>query len=652
MILSDDETVTSISRPNAVGDDAPTVHHPDADGLGAEIANDAEALRAIELLMAEEDGTEVSAVPHAPEAVPTVETAEITDEGELPPLVADMLAEHLLTDQAVRKLVRTARATGKTFFRCVAEDRSLARRESLFAWAAKRAQASFMFEERVLLSLAQEEEWLRYGEAERAGALLLADDEDGTPRFATIDPFDIEIADWIERCSGRRHSPVVVPWEVFLNLVHHLVSRATEGDEAQSNWVINFSAEEERFLRENMDAVDVPSMVNYFLHRAYIQKASDIHIEPTEDRLLVRVRVDGILHEDVVLPKSAFAEVAARVKIISHMDVVEKRRPQDGRIGTVIQGVPIDVRVSTFPTVYGEKTVMRLLDKNALRPSPESLGLVPRDLRLLKDKIEAPYGLIMISGPTGSGKTTTLYSCLGAIDKTKKNVMTIEDPVEYRLRGVHQMQVNTKIGVTFASGLRTILRQDPDVVMVGECRDLETAEMAIQASLTGHVVFTTIHTNDAVGIVTRLLDMGIDRFLVASAITLGIAQRLVRKTCPHCQTHLPGTEILRRIRLAGVSDEKLAHLGVTVDEDLEYAVGNGCLHCRNTGYMGRTVVFEAFEMTNEARNMIMNPDFNADELRRNMTAQGMTTLLQHGLMLVDQGLTTHDEVIRVLGERL
>ena len=340
-------------------------------------------------------------------------------------------------------------------------------------------------------------------------------------------------------------------------------------------------------------------------------------------------------------------EIVSRVKILSGMDVAEKRRPQDGRIGTLIRENAIDVRVSSYPTIYGEKIVMRLLDKNALRPSPEHLGMISRDLRLLYDKLDAPFGLVMISGPTGSGKTTTLYSCLSYIDKKTKNVLTVEDPVEYRLKGVHQMQVNEKIGLTFASGLRTILRQDPDVIMVGECRDGETAGMAIQAALTGHIVFSTIHTNDAVGVIPRLIDMGVEPFLVANSVSLCIAQRLVRRICRHCQAPEEGQSVLERLHNDAISDERLAALGIVVDPDLTYVTGRGCVHCRNTGYQGRQAVFEIFEIDQDARAEIVSPTFDANVMRRRARERGMTTLIGHGMMLIDEGMTTHSEVVRV-----
>ena len=307
----------------------------------------------------------------------------------------------------------------------------------------------------------------------------------------------------------------------------------------------------------------MPLVVDYILQRCQGQGASDVHLEPTEEGMLVRARLDGILHEQSRMPLTLHSAVVSRIKVLGGMDVAERRRPQDGRIRVMIRRSPLDIRVSTLAHRAGRKggdAPARTIPRCA--PAPNSLGLRDRHLRLILDKITAPHGLILISGPTGSGKTTTLYSCLSAADREHRNVVTIEDPVEYRLKGVHQMQVNEKIGLTFASGLRTILRQDPDVVMVGECRDAETARMAVQASLTGHVVFSTIHANDCVGVVSRLLDMQIDPFLVASALTLSISQRLVRIACKHCSVMVEGREVLRQLRAEGVSDEKMERLGL------------------------------------------------------------------------------------------
>jgi len=556
---------------------------------------------------------------------------------------------NLLDGTKAAALSRVARETGRTFFRTLADDGTVRFHDEIYERVAQFLQLEAIDSERNLMEQAAATGWLPFPLAAKRGAVMLASGDD-TLRYATIDPFDLPLSDWIARCAGAPARCVLVTPTIFQSALQRLKNQGESDDGASSVLVIDIPPEIEQQIATRIEDVDVPQLVNYFLQRAWLQAASDIHIEPTEDYLLVRNRVDGILHEDTSMPVSMHPEIASRIKIVAGMDVAEKRRPQDGRISSIIQGNPIDVRVSSYPTIYGEKMVLRLLDKNALRPSPEHLGMVARDLRLLYDKLGAPYGLVMISGPTGSGKTTTLYSCLGSIDKKAKNVLTVEDPVEYRLKGVHQMQVNDRIGLTFASGLRTILRQDPDVIMVGECRDTETAGMAIQAALTGHIVFSTIHTNDAVGVVTRLLDMGIDRFLVANALTLAIAQRLVRRVCRHCQTIVTGKQVRRALHNDGVSGERLEALGIDIEDDLTYVQGVGCVHCRNTGYSGRQAAFEVFEMTNAARNMILSPAFNADELRRMGRDSGMTTLIGHGLQLIEEGITTHAEVIRVLGE--
>lgn len=505
-------------------------------------------------------------------------------------------------------------------------------------------------DERTLGDEAISTDWLPVATAVTMGVQTLEPRRRSTVRYATIDPFDIMQDDWVARCAQLPVEKVLATPKSFFATVNRMKNLITGEEAGEIGVAIDITMDRERQIRSRIENVDVPQIVNFFLHRGVMQGASDIHVEPTEDSVLIRNRVDGILHEDTTLPPQLHPEIVSRIKIMSEMDVAEKRRPQDGRIGAVVGGTPIDVRVSSYPTVYGEKVVMRLLDKSALRPSPEGLGLRARDLRILKDKINAPYGLLMISGPTGSGKTTTLYSCLGSIDKDAKNVLTVEDPVEYRVKGVHQMQVNEKIGLTFASGLRTILRQDPDVIMIGECRDIDTASMAIQASLTGHIVFSTIHTNDAVGVITRLLDMKIDAFLVANALSLAVAQRLMRCVCQHCKTAVPGEKVLHDLEEGGVSVERLETLGIEVDAQMPYVQGAGCMHCHNTGYQGRQAVFELFEMTSEARNMIMSDNFNADDLRKHAIRNGMTTLIGHGLHLVEEGITTHAEIIRVLGE--
>jgi type II secretory ATPase GspE/PulE/Tfp pilus assembly ATPase PilB-like protein len=559
-----------------------------------------------------------------------------------------LLKHNFIDTVQLTRLLQRAQESGSSFFRQLSEESAIPAKPEMYIWIAEFFNMELINDEERLNTQALSTDWLNYAQALDRGVVMLTSEEANRGRYGSLDPFDLTYHDWIERCLGKSASRVLIPFELFQPVISRLKNRPE--DEAEAVMTIDFSQEDEQKIREHTTDVDVPQVVNYFLHSAYIQKASDIHIEPTEERLVVRNRVDGILHEEISLPRSYHPEVVSRLKIMSGMDVAEKRRPQDGRFGVTLRNNPLDVRVSSYPTVFGEKFVLRLLDKNALRPSIDSLGLMPRDLQLLKEKIHAPYGLIMISGPTGSGKTTTLYSCLASMDKTSKNILTVEDPVEYRLKGVHQMQVNHKIGLTFASGLRTILRQDPDVIMVGEIRDNETASMAVQASLTGHVVFSTIHTNDAVGVITRMLDMDIEPFLVATSLSMAIAQRLVRKICIHCVMPISGHEVLTTLEEEGVSRGRLEALGIDVDADLDYVQGVGCNRCRNTGYQGRQAVFEIFEMTEEARALIMNRDVDASALKDLSKKKGMTSLIAHGMKLVEEEVTTVREVIRVLGE--
>jgi type II secretory ATPase GspE/PulE/Tfp pilus assembly ATPase PilB-like protein len=568
-------------------------------------------------------------------------------------VINKLLEAKLLNRQQAQGYISHAHDTGNTFFSELTKDRTGDENLIIYRWIANEIDCELIEDSSILEEMLPEPfEWLPPSIAERRNVLIIQDDDNASIKYGTTDPFNITTRDWIERRTGKKAEIVAVPPTTFREVIARLRSAEKSEEEIDQGVIdITFSTEQEQEFQDELDIQEVPRMVEYFLHKAYTQKASDIHVEPTESGLLVRNRVDGMLHDECQLPPSVRRAVASRIKILASMDVAERRRPQDGRISVIINKAPIDIRASVYPTVHGEKIVMRLLDQTSLSPSPNDLGMIEKDLNKLIDKINSPLGLILLCGPTGSGKTTTLYSCLGSIDRRTKNVLTCEDPVEYRLEGVHQMQVNEKIGVTFAAGLRTILRQDPDVIMVGECRDEETANMAIQASLTGHVVFSTIHANDAVGVVTRLLDMNIDPFLVSSAITLAIAQRLIRTVCKNCATQsVDGDEILRRLREDGVSDEKLENLGIKIDRDLEYVSPTGCHICRDTGYSGRRPVFEIFEMTNECRRMIMSDDFDPGELKRAARRAGMSTLVEHALTLIEDGTTTHAEIIRVLGE--
>ncbi|MBF8271220.1 MAG: FHA protein [Magnetococcales bacterium] len=567
-------------------------------------------------------------------------------------MIQNIIAANYIDEVQATEILKTAQKEGQTFFLTLVQDQSVQNiLEMILTNVSETFDLEYIHSPETLATQAEEVGWLSYARALELGCVLLKTDPSvvGTVRYAALDPFDVTLRDWVERCSQAHPRCVLVHPETFSTVIQNLKSKSSEqGDGVGLS--IDFSAHAETHIRDQIQDVDVPQMVNYFLHRAHLQGASDIHIEPTEEFLLVRLRVDGILQKEISLPMVFHSEMASRLKILSGMDVVEKRRPQDGRLAVVIRNNPIDVRVSSYPTVYGEKFVLRLLDKNALRPSIETLGLMERDRRLLREKLAAPYGLVMISGPTGSGKTTTLYSCLGGMDRNRKNVLTVEDPVEYRMAGIHQMQVNSKIGLTFASGLRTILRQDPDVIMVGETRDGETASMAVQASLTGHIVFSTIHTNDAVGVITRLLDMGIEPFLVSTSLSLAVAQRLVRTICKHCRMSVSGQTILTQLQKDGITIERLKTLDIFIDPHVDYTQGSGCSRCRDTGYQGRRAVFEMFEMTDEARNLIMAGNVNSSQLKALAREKGMTTLISHGVRLVEEEVTTFEEVVRVLGE--
>ena len=485
--------------------------------------------------------------------------------------------------------------------------------------------------------------------------IVSLDHDDGTFEVIITNPYNYELIDFLYQkyldhtdkllisISTKKTIDKTIVKLKKKDKISHLIELDDNVDSLDKEMVDEYSLNEEH-------QVPIIPLVNYIVLHAQENRVSDIHIEPTEENMLVRYRVDGVLDVDISLPVSIHKEVTSRIKILSDMNVAEKRLPQDGRFSIIDKkGSKLDIRVSTFPTVYGEKLVMRLLEQDALKPSLEDLNLQADQLQLLKDKINSPYGLILITGPTGSGKTTTLYSALSTVDRAKLNVLTVEDPVEYRLDGVHQMQVNDKIGLTFASGLRTILRQDPDVVMLGEIRDLETANMAIRASLTGHIVFSTLHTNDAVGVIIRLINMGIDPFLVASSVSLAVAQRLVRTVCRDCIDIKDIDELRDDLAKKGITKTKLESLHIDIDELPDAAYGKGCEHCRGTGYRGRQAVFEFFELTPEIVTEILKPSVDELLIRKLAKEAGMRSLVENSWDLVIDGVTTVEELVRVIG---
>ena len=378
--------------------------------------------------------------------------------------------------------------------------------------------------------------------------------------------------------------------------------------------------------------VDAPIMklVDEILYQAVRERASDVHIEPEAKDVRVRYRVDGLLHQELSLPPQMLAPVVSRIKVLASMNIAESRVPQDGRFEINPEGRKVDLRVSSFPSAYGEKVVLRILDKSTMLLKLPEIGFSEENLNKFLKIIHKPHGIILVAGPTGSGKTTTLYSALSEVNSKELNIMTVEDPIEYELAGITQSQINVKAGLTFATALRSILRQDPDVILIGEIRDLETAGIAIQAALTGHLVFSTLHTNDAPGALTRLMDMGVEPFLISSSVEAVLAQRLVRTVCEKCEEKVPVPESLKKQH----PEIKFMHKG------------KGCKSCKNTGYRGRVGIFELLVLDESIRKMI-NDKASTDEIRKYAVNHGMKTLYADGLEKIKAGVTALDEVLRV-----
>ena len=384
-------------------------------------------------------------------------------------------------------------------------------------------------------------------------------------------------------------------------------------------------------LKDLAQEKGIIQLVSLIIENAIREKASDIHVEPEETYVCVRYRIDGILYEKECLPVKTQAALASRIKLLAFMNIAERRLPQDGRIKARVLGKEVDLRVSTIPTVYGESIVMRILDKETAFISLEELGFRGRLLETYQGLIKKPFGMILMTGPTGSGKTTTLYASLDSINSPDKKIITIEEPVEYVLKGINQMQVKNKIGLSFSNGLRHIVRQDPDIIMVGEIRDLETASIAVHAALTGHLLFSTLHTNDAASAITRLVEMGVVHYLVSSTLIGAMAQRLVRRICPHCKERYE------------VPEEAKAELGVEVTQLWR---GRGCTHCMDTGYRGRIAIFELLSVDEEIKEMVLLKA-SVREITDKAISKGMRTLRQDGLDKAIKGVTTIDEVFRV-----
>jgi general secretion pathway protein E len=481
--------------------------------------------------------------------------------------------------------------------------------------------------------------------ARRCACLPLGETPDGGIEVALGDPRAASVVDDLRALYRRRVVPVIVPAGAILESINTAYDRA-QGTaeavmvdlEARELDAVAHELEEPRDLLDADDEAPIIRLVNSLLFQAVKDRASDIHIEPFERDVTVRFRIDGILYDVLKPPRRYHPTIIARVKIMAGLDIAEKRLPQDGRLRFRVAGRDIDVRVSIVPTQFGERAVLRLLDRTGTLLSLEELGLFGEGLAALERLIERSHGILLVTGPTGSGKTTTLYAALARLNSSQRNIITIEDPIEYQLHGVGQIQVNPKIDLSFANGLRSILRQDPDVIMVGEIRDTETAEIAIQAALTGHLVFSTLHTNDSFGALSRLVDMGIEPFLVSSSLNGVMAQRLVRRVCTACR--LPDE--------ARASEER--ELGIPVGTPV-FLAGNGCDACKGTGYRGRAGIHELLLVDDEVRALIMQRS-DASAVRRLATGHGMKTLREDGAAKVVAGWTTVAEVLRVTQEDL
>lgn len=459
--------------------------------------------------------------------------------------------------------------------------------------------------------------------------------DDGTQLMVAIaDGLNFEVLDSLPHAIGREVNPVVANLSDIKRLLVDVYRVGGADDDDIPEFEVLTMEGVEEVSEEDAPIVRI---VTTTLMNAFKQKASDIHIEPLETSLRVRFRIDGKLVEAENHPKKLLPAVVARLKVMSGaMSIAEKRLPQDGRIQMRIAGKSVDLRVSTVPSNHGESVVMRILDKSALTLGLPTLGFLSDDEAVFKEMLALPDGILLVTGPTGSGKTTTLYACLNEINRPDKKIITVEDPVEYQLAGINQVMVKTDIGMTFAAALRSMLRQAPNIIMVGEIRDKETATIAMNASLTGHLVFSTLHTNDSTSTVARLADMGIKRFLIASAVRAVLAQRLVRHLCSSCKAPVPLTE--REMRILGMDGDR------ATTSDILGPIG--CEKCRGGGYKGRKGIFEIFKVDDEVRNMI-NDDLSSPELRKRARELGMRTMREDGIRKVLGGMTSAEEVIRV-----
>jgi len=530
-------------------------------------------------------------------------------------------------------LVKMGYITEKDLIRCLGEQ-----------WGVPFVDLSDLTPDPEALKLVAQETARRY-------KVMPIERKNGRLLLAMKDPLDIFAIDEIRLMTGVEIEPMIAVEEDIIKAIGNHYRSDTKVSQVVNKVIrdletgeINFTTAEQpeedisiEQLKELSEEAPVVRLANLIISRAVAEGASDIHIEPAKDMLKVRFRVDGIMRDALALPKKLQASLISRVKIMAEMDIAEKRAPQDGRIGAVIDGKPYDFRVSTLPGIFGEKIVLRILDKSSISIGLNKLGLLPETLEKFEALITRTYGIILVTGPTGSGKSTTLYSVLSKLNSGEKNILTIEDPVEYEMSGITQTQVNNKAGMTFAAGLRTMLRQDPNIIMVGEIRDAETAIIATEAALTGHLVLSTLHTNDAPGAVTRLIDMGIEPFLIASSVIGVLAQRLVRTICPKCkEQYKPPIDAVKR-------------LGINIEHGTEVTFyrGRGCDNCRGSGYKGRIGIYELMIVSDRIRDLILKKE-SSHVIRAAAVEEGMKSLKDDAIEKILLGATSLEESLRVI----
>ncbi len=564
-----------------------------------------------------------------------------------------LLKKGLITEEQLNKALEEQQKTGKRLGDILVELGFIDRDTLERTLSEYRATLSFIEEEWDPASLDRELAKIVPERIASMFGIVPIKKENSSIVVASTDVLDISALDYVRFATGY-NVKVVITTQEFVDTVYNTLYGTAPKEEILKDIVGESEEREDVETVDDISIVDVESeeadavslgtveelayqapvvrLVNFLLTDAITKGASDIHIEPYEKRVRIRFRIDGVLYDQMSVSIKMRDAIIARVKILSKLNIVERRVPQDGRIKVRIKDREADIRVSTLPTVFGEKVVMRILDKSSIVFDLDLLGFEEEQKALFEKMISKPYGMILITGPTGSGKTTTLYSALKKLNKPEVNIMTVEDPVEYNFEGINQVNVNETVGLTFASALRAFLRQDPDIILVGEIRDQETADIAIKAALTGHLVFSTLHTNNAPATVTRLVDMGVEPFLVSSSLILVVAQRLVRRICQHCKEEItPDPAILEALDIK--------------DNNIKFYKGRGCPNCRKTGYKGRIAVYEMMEVTDEMRKAIVK-GASEDEIREMAKANGMVTLIEAGIIKAQRGLTTLEEVLR------